>query len=57
VRLHDGGVEDASGQLWRVKEDALHLDSDPTTTRPRIPARRAFWFGWQAQFPGGELVR
>ena len=23
----------------------------------RVPAHRAFWFGWQAQFPGSRLVR
>jgi len=23
----------------------------------RLPARRAFWFGWFAQFPDTELVR
>jgi hypothetical protein len=25
--------------------------------RPRVPARRAFWFGWFAQFPETELVK
>jgi len=24
---------------------------------PRVPARRAFWFGWHAQFPDTELIR
>jgi hypothetical protein len=23
----------------------------------RVPAHRAFWFGWQAQFPGARLIR
>jgi hypothetical protein len=50
----DGTVEDAQGRAWRIDEDALrHAEQ----VRPRIPARRAFWFGWHAQFPDTELVR
>ena len=40
-----------------VEEDALVLRGDASTRRSRLPARRAFWFGWQAQFPDTELVR
>jgi hypothetical protein len=53
----EGVVEDAAGQPWRLGEDALVLEADPRSARPRVPARRAFWFGWQAQFPDGELIR
>jgi hypothetical protein len=50
-------VEDAQGRLWRIEETALRLESDSTTSLPRVPARRAFWFGWHAQFPETELIK
>jgi hypothetical protein len=53
----DGTVEDAQGRAWRIDEDALRLPSEPEQVLPRIPARRAFWFGWHAQFPRTELVK
>lgn len=56
-RLVPEGVEDAQGRVWRIEEDALVLKSDVSTRRARLPARRAFWFGWQAQYPGTELLR
>jgi hypothetical protein len=45
---------DHSGQKWEVSEDALIGLSG---RMPRVPAHRAFWFGWHAQFPGTRLVR
>lgn len=53
----DGRVEDARGGLWRVAEDALHPEAGDAEPLPRVAARRAFWFGWFAQFPDGELVK
>ena len=50
-------VADAAGRSWRVTEDALVLVADPRVTRPRMPAQRAFWFGWRAQFPETILIK
>ena len=52
--LNNDQVLDDSGKVWKVTEDALvsgevHLE--------RVPAYRAFWFGWFAQFPGTRLIR
>ena len=43
------------GRLDR-REEALVLDDDPSDRRLRVPAPRAFWFGWYAQFPDTELI-
>jgi hypothetical protein len=50
-------VADTAGRTWRVDEDALVLEVDPTVTRARLSAQRAFWFGWRAQFPDTLLIR
>lgn len=45
---------DNQGQLWRVKEE--QLASPDGSKRLRLPAHRAFWFGWHAQFPKARVV-
>jgi Protein of unknown function (DUF3179) len=55
--LPDGRLEDAAGRRWQVTEDALRLEGGAASPLPRVPARRAFWFGWQAQYPETELVK
>ena len=50
-------VADDAGRIWRVSEEALVLASDAGVRRARLPAQRAFWFGWYAQFPSTELIR
>ena len=51
----EGDVIDAKGGRWQLTEDAL-VSSDATLDPlPRIAARRAFWFGWHAQFPDTML--
>lgn len=59
TRLLPDGVADATGRAWAVTEEALvpPAGAEGAAPRPRIPAWRAFWFGWQAQFPNTELVR
>jgi hypothetical protein len=52
----DGLVEDTSGGRWRVTEEAL-VSEKTGERRARVPARRAFWFGWYAQFPDTVLVK
>jgi len=51
----DGHVRDSSGHRWRVTAEALVSDADERL--PRVPAHRAFWFGWRAQYPDTELLK
>ncbi|MDH4390204.1 MAG: DUF3179 domain-containing protein [Aquabacterium sp.] len=46
---------DAAGVAWRVAEDGLH--GPLGQVRQRLPAHRAFWFGWVAAFPTTRLVK
>ena len=48
-RLDGGVVRDSAGRSWSVTPDALVSDSGERL--PRVPAHRAFWFGWVAQYP------
>ena len=50
-------IVDDHGDAWRVTESALVLERDSTIQRPRVPAQRAFWFGWYAQFPTTVLIK
>ena len=52
-----GRLEDADGRIWRVTEDALVLQADSNVLLPRLPAHRAFWFGWYAQYPNTKLIK
>jgi hypothetical protein len=56
-RIKDGLLRDADGGLWQMTEQALVSRDVSQEPLRRIPARRAFWFGWYAQFPDSELVR
>jgi len=49
-------VVDDSGRSWRITEAALILEDDASVRLARVPAQRAFWFGWYAQFPDTELI-
>ena len=55
-RIDDFRIADVDGRVWRVTEDGLIADEGPDTTLARLPAHRAFWFGWYAQFPHTELI-
>ena len=48
-------ARDSAGGTWRVDEAALI----PASGSPlaRLPAHRAFWFGWHAAFPKTGLVK
>jgi hypothetical protein len=48
-------VVDSKGKQWTLTEAAL-VDSSGEK-RTRLPAHRAFWFGWQTQFPKTRLVK
>ena len=51
----DRTVRDDGGARWTVREDALVAPGGERLER--LPAHRAFWFGWYAQYPGTRLVR
>ena len=51
----DRSVADGSGMIWTMDEQALTAE-DGRALR-RVPAQRAFWFGWSAAFPNTRLVR
>ena len=51
----DAAVTDASGATWTLTEAALL--GPEGAERERLPAHRAFWFGWQAVHPDTRLVR
>lgn len=56
-KLDGPRVIDSEGRAWRVTEDALVPVDHQAPPRPRLPARRAFWFGWFAQYPHTALVK
>ena len=51
----DRSVEDGSGMIWTTDEHALTAEDGRVLHR--VPAQRAFWFGWYAAFPSTRLVR
>ncbi|MDE0415684.1 MAG: DUF3179 domain-containing protein [bacterium] len=51
----DRSVEDSSGMIWTMDEHGLAAEDGRML--PRIPAQRAFWFGWHAAFPNTRLVQ
>ena len=51
----DRSVQGGSGMTWAMDEHALTAEDGRVLHR--IPAQRAFWFGWYAAFPQTRLVR
>ena len=51
----EDAVSDDGGTMWRVTESAL-VQEDGDQRLVRLPAHRAFWFGWYAAYPGTRLV-
>ncbi len=47
---------DAKGRRWQVTEDAL-ISKDGKQKLPRLPAYRAFWFGWFSAYPHSQLIK
>jgi hypothetical protein len=54
-RLNDRRLRDGTGRWWTVTDGALVGEAGERL--PRIPAHRAFWFGWIAQHPATTLIR
>ena len=50
----DRSVRDGEGGKWTMNEHALRAEDGRVLHR--IPAQRAFWFGWYAAFPHTRLV-
>ena len=46
---------DADGREWKVSEDALSGTANQKLKR--LPAHRAFWFGWYSAYPETRLVK
>jgi hypothetical protein len=49
-------IRAADGSEWEVSEAALTKRGGDETL-PRLPAHRAFWFGWYAAFPTTRLIK
>lgn len=47
-------VLDDRGNAWTVTESAMRYGD---VSLPRMPAHRAFWFGWFAQYPDTKLIQ
>ena len=52
----DSVIAQLDGRRWTVGEESLVLN-DGDRQLPRVPAWRAFWFGWYAQFPETLLFK
>ncbi len=52
----EGRISELSGRVWDVTEEALVAQDDRGVRLERVPAQRAYWFGWHAQFPGTRLI-
>lgn len=48
-------VTDSKGKKWELRESSLLAENGEQL--PRLPYRRAFWFGWLAAFPDTKLVK
>ena len=51
----DAEVRDSTGKAWRLTEDTLIGPGGASLKR--LPAHRAFWFGWYAAYPSTRLVK
>ncbi len=51
----DNMIIDNQGNEWIMSEEKL-VSPDGGISLPRLPHRRAFWFGWHAAFPDTRLV-
>ncbi len=50
----DVSLIDSEGMKWKLSEDRLKSGD---LTLARLPAHRAFWFGWHSAFPNTQLIR
>lgn len=50
----DHTIVDSKQRTWTLKED--QLETADGEVLKRIPAHRAFWFGWKAAFPNTRVI-
>ncbi len=50
----DNTVKDEKGRVWRLTEEGLRTDDGKK--RARLPAHRAFWFGWFSAYSHTALI-
>lgn len=50
----DSTATDSEGKTWKLTEDQL---SSGDMVLSRLPAHRAFWFGWHAAYPDTILIQ
>ena len=50
-------LRDAAGAEWRVTEEALVNEADPSDRLPRIPSLTSFWFGWFQYHPHTDVYQ
>jgi len=55
VKFEDDTLTDNTGQKWNINE--ARMESATGTKLNRLPAHRAFWFGWVSAHPDTELVK
>jgi Protein of unknown function (DUF3179) len=55
--VNDDLVEADGGRRYRVTEESLAPEGTDGPALPRVAARRAFWFGWRAQYPDTKLFQ
>ena len=48
-------ARDSQGGVWKM--DEAQLTGPNGELLKRLPAHRAFWFGWHAAFPNTRLVK
>ena len=46
---------DEAGGRWRMEEDALVQEDDPSQRLLRIPSHMSYWFGWYAFYPDTDV--
>ncbi|MEM9589363.1 MAG: DUF3179 domain-containing (seleno)protein, partial [Planctomycetota bacterium] len=54
--LSDSELIARDGSKWLVTAGAIASLEEPDRSLPRLPAHRAFWFGWHAAHPDTRLV-
>ncbi len=51
----ENAAQDRAGKTWKIEES--QLTGPQGETLKRLPAHRAFWFGWYAAYPNSRLVK
>ncbi len=52
-----GMLKDSDGNVWALSEATLWRRDGGGSELKRLPAHRAFWFGWYAAYPNTRLIK